>query len=113
MFFGLATSNVLCYCWGTCTPTTVLAQDGVVTASSMREFQTHTVKEASTVTELMPSQPQITIRPMTDEEAERMGKVLKEAKELRKRILARRKGKPLPSSWRLIRQARDERSRHI
>ena len=48
---------------------------------------------------------------MTDEEAERIGKVLKELGALRKRILARRKGKPLPPSWRLIRQAREELSK--
>jgi hypothetical protein len=33
---------------------------------------------------------------MTDEEAERIGKVPKESRELGKRILARRNGRPLP-----------------
>lgn len=56
---------------------------------------------------------QITVRPMTDEEAERMSKVLQASEELGKRILARRKGKPLPSSWRLIRQAREERAKRL
>ena len=58
-----------------------------------------------------PKQTSMEVRPMTDEEGERVDKVLKEARELGKRILARRKGKLVPSSWKLIRQARKERSR--
>jgi hypothetical protein len=50
---------------------------------------------------------------MTDEEAERIDKVLKESRELGKRILARRKGKPLPSSWCIIRQDREERYKKV
>ncbi len=49
----------------------------------------------------------IAVRPMTDEEAERMGKALKELERLRKRIMTRRKGKPLPPAWGVIRQARE------
>ena len=60
-----------------------------------------------------PKETSLEVRPMTDEEAERIDKVLKESKELGKRILARRKGKPTPSSWRLIRKAREERSKRI
>ena len=60
-----------------------------------------------------PKRTSLKVRPMTDEEAERIDKVLKESRELGKRILARRKGKPLPSSWKLIRQAREERSKRI
>ena len=52
-------------------------------------------------------------RPMSDEEAERIDKVLKESRELGKQILARRKGKVLPPSWKLIRQARQERSERL
>ena len=52
-------------------------------------------------------------RPMSDEEAERIDKVLEESRELGKRILVRRKGKAVPSSWKLIRQARKERSQRV
>jgi len=55
----------------------------------------------------------IEIKPMTDEEAERMAKALVELEALRKRIMARRKGKPLPPAWRLIRQARDDLSKRL
>ena len=60
-----------------------------------------------------PKDSSITIKPITDEEAERIDKVLKEAKALRTAILKRRKGKPVPSSWKLIRQAREERSKDL
>lgn len=48
------------------------------------------------------------VRPMTDEEAERIDKVLKEARALRASMLKRRKGKLVPSSIHIISQARDE-----
>ena len=60
-----------------------------------------------------PKQTSIDIKPMTDEEAERVDKVLKESRELGKRILARRKGKPLPPSWRIIRQDREEHYKKV
>jgi hypothetical protein len=50
---------------------------------------------------------------MTDEEADRIDKVLKASRALGEKILARRNGKPLPSSWKLIRKAREERSKRI
>jgi hypothetical protein len=78
----------------------------------MRRFSPYT-KEASTVTEERSNQPQIDIRPLTDEEVERMGEFLKEAKALREKIKSRRKGKPLPSSWNLIREEREKRSKRI
>lgn len=79
---------------------------------TMRKSQT-CIREADHMTELMPDKTQLTIRPMTEEEAERTGKVLEEVRELGKRILARRKGKPLPPSWKLIRQAREDLSKRI
>jgi hypothetical protein len=55
-----------------------------------------------------PKHTSLEVRPMTDEEADRIDKVLKASKELGKRILARRKGKLVPSSTHIISQARDE-----
>jgi hypothetical protein len=78
----------------------------------MRKFTLYT-KEANTVTEDRSNQPQIQVRPLTDEEVERMGEFLKKAKALREKIRTRRKGKPLPSSWKLIRDEREKRSKRI
>ena len=60
-----------------------------------------------------PKESPIPIRPMTDEEGERIDKVLKESRALGQKIFTRRKGKPVPSSWKLIRKAREERSKLI
>lgn len=49
------------------------------------------------------------IKPWTDEEREEALAALEAASELRERIRAENGGKPLPSSWPIIRQARDER----
>lgn len=65
------------------------------------------------MTELIPKQPLVFIKPLTDEEMERGLEAIKRAKTLRECILARRRGKPLPSSWRLIRQQREKRSRRL
>lgn len=69
--------------------------------------------EVSTMKETMPMSSPLTIRPLTDEEAQRGLKALEEAKALRKAILARRKGKPFSSSAPLIRRAREERSKQL
>ena len=55
----------------------------------------------------------IEVRPLTEEEIKRGLKAIKELEELGSRILARRKGKPLPSSWKLIRQAREDLSKRL
>ena len=65
------------------------------------------------MTEGITTQSQIIIKPLTDEEARQGLEALKESEALIQRIRERRKGKPLPSSWRLIRQAREERSKKI
>ncbi len=49
------------------------------------------------------------LRPLTDEEIERGLAAMEAGTELQDRILARRGGRPLPPSWPLIRQAREER----
>lgn len=49
------------------------------------------------------------IKPWTDEERQNALAALEAARELRERIRAENGGKPLPSSWPIIRQARDER----
>lgn len=46
---------------------------------------------------------------LTDEEIAEALKWLEEARELREAILKRRKGKPVPSSWPLIRIGREQR----
>lgn len=63
--------------------------------------------------ERVPEEHEIYIRPLIDEEVEQGLEAIKRAEELGKRILARRNGKPLPSSWRLIREEREKRSKRI
>jgi hypothetical protein len=68
-------------------------------------------KERNPLTEWPPKDSSIIVKPMTEEEADRIDKVLKESEALKQPILKRRKGKPVPSSWKLIREAREERSK--
>ena len=56
---------------------------------------------------------QNTVKPLTEEEVRRRLKAIEQCEALTERMRARRGGKALPSSWRLIRQAREERSRHL
>ena len=79
----------------------------------MKKFQDHSPEEAAAMTEGMTTQCQITIKSLTDEEVERGLEALEQARVLRESILKRRKGKPLPSSWRLIRREREKRSKRI
>ncbi len=60
-----------------------------------------------------PKDSSITIRPLTEEETQRGLKALKELEEIGERILARRKGKPVPPAWKLIRQAREDLSKRV
>jgi excisionase family DNA binding protein len=53
------------------------------------------------------------IPPLTEEERERGLQALEELKALRREMLQRRGGKPFPSSVELIREMREERSRHL
>jgi excisionase family DNA binding protein len=55
----------------------------------------------------------LTIRPLSPEERWRGLQAVREARELRQRIRARRGGRPLPSSWELIREAREERTSRL
>ena len=48
------------------------------------------------------------IRPLTDAEQEELRAAMERARQLRQRISDRRGGRPLPPSWPLIRQAREE-----
>ena len=65
------------------------------------------------MTEGTTTQCQITIKPLTDEEVNQLGEFLQQSQTLIDRIKKRRRGKPLSSSWRLIRQAREERSKRL
>jgi hypothetical protein len=49
----------------------------------------------------------------TREEIERRRTAIAEAKALRAEMLERRRGAALPSSWQLIRQAREARARRV
>ena len=65
------------------------------------------------MTEEKYNQPQFNISHLTDKEVEQGREALKQARELREAILKRRKGKPVPSSWKLIREEREKRSKRI
>ncbi len=70
----------------------------------MRKLATTTskairVKEDTFMMEWPPKKTSLEVRPLTDEEGKQIDKVLKEARALGQKILARRRGKPLPSSW--------------
>jgi hypothetical protein len=48
------------------------------------------------------------ITPLSDEQARKMEEFSSRARSLQERIHKRRKGKPFPSSWKMIRQTRKE-----
>jgi excisionase family DNA binding protein len=52
-------------------------------------------------------------RPLSTKEANALAAAIEQARLLRRRLLKRRKGRPLPSSWRIISEAREERSRQL
>ena len=49
------------------------------------------------------------IEPLSDREVEELRAAMESARELREHMLAERGGRPLPPSWPLIREAREER----
>jgi len=53
------------------------------------------------------------LSPLTEEERQRGLKALEELGMLRKQVLQRRGGQPFPSSVEIIREMREERSRHL
>src|SRR3954468_5764628 len=55
----------------------------------------------------------LTVRPLTEDERQCGLRALREAKQLRERILARRGGKLLSPSWELIQEAREERAQQL
>lgn len=57
--------------------------------------------------------PKIEVEPLSDAEIKQGLQALEQARILRSDILKRRGGKPLPSSWRLIREEREERSNRL
>lgn len=68
-------------------------------------------REGEAMTEVMPVRT--TVRPLTEKQVQQRLEAIKQSEALIERMRARRGGKPLPSSWRLIRQAREERSRDL
>ncbi|MDP2935922.1 MAG: helix-turn-helix domain-containing protein [Dehalococcoidia bacterium] len=82
--------------------------------SDMAALLTPTRKEEEeSMQEEMPIQTELTIRPLGDEQANRIKEFLEQSQSLIDRIRARRHGKPLSPSWRLIRKAREERSKRL
>jgi hypothetical protein len=77
----------------------------------MRKSSTR--EEVETMADQESTQPAVTVKPLTDEEVKEGLEALKDSEALIERIRQRRKGKPLPSSWRLIRKAREERAKQI
>ncbi len=51
------------------------------------------------------------IRPLTEEDVQRRLEAIRQSEDLIGRMRARRGGEPVPSSWPLIRRAREERSK--
>jgi len=84
-----------------------------LTRARMMLEQPNHAKETMSMTEGTSTQTQITVEPLTDDQARQMDEFLCRATALRERIHKRRKGRPLPPSWRLIRQAREARSKRL
>jgi hypothetical protein len=57
--------------------------------------------------------PVITIEPLSKEEIREGLEAIEQSRVLGKAILKRRKGKPVPPAWKLMRQEREERSKRI
>ena len=70
-------------------------------------------KEVSPRHEALRAPTDLTITQPTPEQIERRRTAIREAQALRQEMLARRGGTPLPPSWQLIRQARDERDKRL
>lgn len=70
-------------------------------------------EEVKVVREIMPIKTELTIRPLSQEEAKERLAAIKEAKAFREEVLSERGGKPFSPSWPLIRRAREERSRTL
>ena len=79
--------------------------------NEQRNLARVTAKEAHTDAET--SQDDRAVRPLSDVEAEQIERFLDRSGDILQRIRQRHHGKPLSSSWDLIRRARDERSQSI
>jgi hypothetical protein len=65
------------------------------------------------MTDILPTSADIAVSPPSQERLERRMAAIKEAKALRAETCKRRGGSPLPSSWQLIRRARDAYARRV
>jgi excisionase family DNA binding protein len=70
-------------------------------------------KEVSPVTTILRTPTDVVVSPPSQEQIERRMVAMAQAKDLRAAIRKRRDGSPLPSSWQLIREAREERARRL
>ncbi len=70
-------------------------------------------EELRTIQETLPVHNDVPLPRLSDQEAQDALAAIEEARALRAAILKRRKGKRLPPSARLIRQAREERWREL
>ena len=65
------------------------------------------------MTEPNPAEHEITVKPLSEEQAHQIDEFLLRSQALIERMKRRTKGKPLPSSWQLIRQDREERFKEL
>ncbi len=65
------------------------------------------------MTEPNPAEHEITVKPLNEVQAHQVDEFLLRSQALIERMKKRTKGKPLPSSWQLIRQDREERSKEL
>ncbi len=70
-------------------------------------------EDGSIVKEILTGQGRLEVQPPSEEQVKQRLEAIADSEELIEQMLARRKGKPLPPSWPLIRQAREERSRRL
>jgi excisionase family DNA binding protein len=67
----------------------------------------------STMRDTTSIQTELVVEPLTDEEIQRGLQAMREARRLRERMRRERGGQSLPSSVELIREMREERSKHL
>lgn len=78
----------------------------------MRKSLSHT-KKARQVTEPNPAEHEITVKPLNEDQAHQVDEFLLRSQALIERMRKRTKGKPLTSSWQLIRQNREDRFKEL
>ena len=78
----------------------------------MKKALSHT-KEVREVTEPNPAEHEITVKPLNEDQAHQVDEFLLRSQALIARMKKRTNGKPLPSSWQLIHQDREDRFKEL